>query len=57
MKRELLTIVSLLLTLTTQAGDYAKYYQNLPTKVAQVQPVQIPQNEVSLTDCGVLRNR
>ena len=46
--------LSLLAAMSVQAGDYAKYYENLPTKVQQVVPVQIPQNAVSLTDFGAV---
>ena len=41
-----------LLAVTMQAGDYAKYYENLPTPVKQVVPVVIAKNDISLTDCG-----
>jgi len=34
------------------ASDYAKYYENLPTQVKQVEAVVIPQNEVNLKDVG-----
>ena len=40
------------LTAHAQTKDYAKYYQNLPTKVAQVSAPVIPANEVSLTEVG-----
>ncbi|MBQ8486876.1 MAG: glycoside hydrolase family 28 protein [Prevotella sp.] len=52
--RNYLLLLTLLLSTTMQAGDYAKYYQNLPTKVKQVVPIQTPQNEVSLTDFGAV---
>ena len=34
------------------AGEYDKYYEELPTEVAQVTVPEIPQNVVRLTDCG-----
>ena len=35
-----------------RAQDYSGYYENLPVAVEQVRPVQIPANEVSITECG-----
>ena len=54
MNKLLTTTVALLLALAThaQTKDYSKYYQNLPTKVAQVVAPTIPANEVSLTEVG-----
>ena len=52
MNKLLTTTAVLLLALTAHAQDYSKYYQNLPTKVAQVSRPQIPANEVSLTEVG-----
>ena len=37
---------------SVQAQDYSKYYDNLPTKVAQVSAPVIPANEVNLTEVG-----
>jgi len=57
-----MTIRNYLLTLfvlaatTLQAADYAKYYQNLPTPVKQVEVFSIPKNEVMLTDFGAVGN-
>ena len=45
-------VVLMALTAHAQTKDYAKYYQNLPTKVAQVSAPVIPANEVSLTEVG-----
>ena len=44
----------MLLTMTTQAQqkDYAKYYEQLPTKVAQVSRPAIPATVVDLTEVG-----
>lgn len=52
MNKLLTTIAVSLLALTAHAQDYSKYYQNLPTKVAQVSRPVIPANEVSLTEVG-----
>lgn len=52
MNKLLTTTAVLLLALTAHAQEYSKYYQNLPTKVAQVSRPQIPANEVSLTEVG-----
>ena len=47
-------VAALLLTIGAQAQqkDYAKYYQNLPTKVAQVSRPAIPATVVDLTEVG-----
>ena len=49
-----MTIAALLLMTSAQAQtkDYSRYYQNLPTKVAQVSRPVIPANEISLTEVG-----
>ena len=54
MNRLLISAMALLLTVSAQAQtkDYSKYYQNLPTKVAQVSLPQIPANTVSITEVG-----
>jgi polygalacturonase len=51
---KLLSIVAALMMLPTaaQAQDYSKYYENLPTKVAQVSTPVIPANEINLTEVG-----
>lgn len=36
------------------AADYSKYYQNLPCEVKAVEAVVIPQNQVSITECGAV---
>ena len=36
------------------AQDYAKYYENLPTKVTQVSRPVIPTREISLTSVGAV---
>ena len=40
------------MALTAHAQDYSKYYQDLPTKVAQVTRPQFPANTVSSTEVG-----
>lgn len=49
-----MTMAALLLMTSAQAQtkDYSRYYQNLPTKVAQVSRPVIPANEISLTEVG-----
>ena len=42
----------MMLPTSVLAQDYAKYYENLPTKVAQVSRPSIPANELSLTEVG-----
>ena len=37
-----------------QAGDYSRYYRNLPCEVKPIVEVQIPQNQVAITDCGAV---
>ena len=37
---------------TATAQDYSKYYQNLPTQMAQVKAPVIPDNSVTLTEVG-----
>ena len=53
MKQTIISLLCLLLASGNMwAADYQKYYQNLPVKVAQVEPFTIPANEVSIADCG-----
>ena len=40
------------MALTANAGDYAKYYENMPVDLKQVVEFNIPDNSVSLTDFG-----
>ena len=55
MKQFILQFVILLAScLTAWAGDYDKYYEQLPTEVAQVTLPSIPSNEVSITDFGAI---
>ena len=54
MNKLLSSVAALLLMLPTAvlAQDYSKYYENLPTKVAQVSRPTIPANELSITEVG-----
>ena len=54
MNKLLTTMAAMLLTIGAQAQqkDYAKYYENLPTKVAQVSRPAIPATVVDLTEVG-----
>ena len=54
MNKLLFSVAALLMALpaAVQAQDYSKYYENLPTKVAQVSAPVIPDNELSLTEVG-----
>ena len=52
MKKTILLATALLLTLVSRAGDYGKYYQNLPKPMPEVTAPVIPSNTVSLLDCG-----
>lgn len=51
---KLLNVVAaaMMLPLSAQAQDYAKYYQNLPVTMQQVTRPQFPANEVNLKDVG-----
>lgn len=54
MNKLLKSVAALIMMLPTSllAQDYAKYYENLPTKVAQVSRPSIPANELNLTEVG-----
>jgi len=57
MRKTCLFLLSLLAyTLTATAGDYAKYYTNMPFDMPQATPPQIPDNSVRLTDFGAIGN-
>lgn len=52
-------ILALLLsvfTLTATAGDYAKYYVNMPVEIGKATPPSIPDNTVSIADYGAIGN-
>ncbi|MBO6233923.1 MAG: glycoside hydrolase family 28 protein, partial [Prevotella sp.] len=52
MRKYFMTLWLSLLVAGAWAGEYDKYYEELPTEVAQVTVPEIPQNVVRLTDCG-----
>jgi polygalacturonase len=55
MKRQFFTLcLALLTTIAAWADDYSRYYQNLPCEVKPVVSVTIPDNQVSITDCGAV---
>jgi polygalacturonase len=52
MNKLLTTAAALMVVIAAQAQNYAKYYQNLPTKVEQVSRPVIPANEVKISEVG-----
>ncbi len=53
MKKIIFSLLALLaITTVHAANDYAKYYQNLPVAMPQPTLPTIPDNHVSLLDCG-----
>lgn len=54
MRRTAILSLFLPLALAASAGDYTSYYRNLPCEVKPVVAVQIPQNQVSIADCGAV---
>lgn len=57
MKKTCLLVLSLLASvLTATAGDYAKYYVNMPVEIQKATPPSIPDNSVNLTDFGAIGN-
>lgn len=56
MTKTMIMAVAILLVqgTTATAGEYDKYYQNMPVNVKAVEAVQIPQNEVSIRDFGAV---
>ena len=56
MNKILGTILAILLgnTISLNAGDYARYYSNLPTSMAEPAAPQIPDNTVILSDFGAV---
>jgi polygalacturonase len=52
MNKLLTTAAALMVVFAAQAQNYAKYYQNLPTKVKQVSRPVIPANEVKISEVG-----
>ena len=54
MKKTMLNLCLMMATLAVQAADYSKYYTQLPTGVRPVEPVDIPDNTISLADMGAV---
>ena len=54
MRKNILLAWGLLIALCAHAADYGKFYENLPCTVKQVEPVVIPDNQVSIADCGAV---
>ena len=52
MKRISLLLLTVALAIGIKAADYKQYYKDLPTPVKAVEPVVIPNNTISLVDCG-----
>ena len=53
MKKIIISLLTLLAVTAVQANnDYAKYYQNLPVQMPQPTLPTIPDNQVSILDCG-----
>lgn len=53
MKKIIISLLALLAVTAVQANnDYAKYYQNLPVQMLQPTLPTIPDNQVSILDCG-----
>lgn len=53
MKKIIISLLALLAVTAVQANnDYAKYYQNLPVQMPQPTLPTIPDNQVSILDCG-----
>lgn len=55
-KTSLLTLLLSVFALTATAGDYAKFYVNMPVDMPKATPPVIPENTVSLTDFGAIGN-
>ena len=58
MNKILGTLLAILLgnTISLNAGDYARYYSNLPTSMAEPAAPQIPDNTVILSDFGAVQD-
>ena len=53
MKKIIISLLALLAVTAVQANnDYAKYYKNLPVQMPQPTLPTIPDNQVSILDCG-----
>lgn len=54
MKRLTISLFLLCTVIGAWAADYSKYYKDLPCNVKAVVPFTIPDNEVSIADCGAV---
>lgn len=54
MKRLTISLFLLCTVIGAWAADYSKYYKDLPCNVKAVVPFAIPDNEVSIADCGAV---
>lgn len=54
MKRFSFSLFLFFSALCVCAGDFSKFYENLPCKVKAVEPFAIPDNEVSIAECGAV---
>ena len=54
MRRSLTYLLLALCAIASKAANYDKYYQNLPVQIKKVVPIEIPQHEVSIADCGAI---
>ncbi|MBR1484239.1 MAG: glycoside hydrolase family 28 protein [Prevotella sp.] len=50
----LFSLLGVLATMPAKAADYASLYQALPCQVKAVEPFSLPDNEVSIADCGAV---
>ena len=54
MKKLFSALCLMLATTGVFASDYDTYYQDLPCQVKPVVPIQIPDHQVSITECGAV---
>ena len=52
MKKILIALLVCFSFVTANAKDYSKYYQNLPVQMQQPTLPSIPDNHVSIIECG-----
>ena len=52
MKKILIALLVCFSFVTAKAKDYSKYYQNLPVQMQQPTLPSIPDNHVSILECG-----
>ena len=51
-QKTLFVLVTLVMGVSASAGDYARYYQNLPIALSEPATPQIPDNTLSISDFG-----